>query len=131
MRQYLFGGVAEIPPATALAAEAAQAADTTLVRIKITIEGYDGNDPAVLGTVTVKNLLTDEEWANVTMTGNVIICEAQGGSPGTYACMIDGKIYGYQIGPVTEGSMLSRPYTFYTVHFMNGAEVYDVVCCEL
>ena len=102
-----------------------KAAGTAAVTIKITIEGYDGNDPAVLGTVTLKNLLTDEEWTNVAMSGNVIICEAQGCSPGTYACMIDGKIYGYQLAGITADSDMTCNYTFYTVHFMNGAEVYE------
>lgn len=119
MRQRWAWGVLARTPATA------QAADPTSVKIKITVEGYDGNDPIVLGTVTLKNLLTGEEWGNATISGNEITCETQEGTPGTYACMIDGKIYGYQLGPVTAGSEMTTSYTFYSVYFMNGAVVYE------
>ena len=114
------GGVMEISPSVV------NAAGTVDVKIKITIVGYDGNDPTVLGAVTLKNLMTDEEWTDVTMDGNVIICEALGASPGTYQCMIDGIAFGYQT-PCVADSSITMPYTFYAVHFINGTEVYETI----
>lgn len=37
--------------------------DTMLFTLNITIEGYEGNDPAVLGVITLKKMYpTIEEW---------------------------------------------------------------------
>lgn len=81
-------------PSDALALET----DTMSYTLNITIEGYEGNDPAVLGAITLKRLLpTEEEWTPVpSMTGNVITCTVEIPNTGTYQWNLGGTPFAYQ-----------------------------------
>lgn len=102
-----------------------QEADTMSFTLNITIEGYEGNDPAVLGAITLKRLYpTEEEWESIpSMTGNVITCTVVVPNTGTYQWNLGGTPYGYQT--VASGhEALSFNQTFYSVYFKNGSDTY-------
>ena len=94
--------------------------------LNITIEGYEGNDPAVLGAITLKRLLpTEEEWTPVpSMTGNVITCTVEIPNTGTYQWNLGGTPFAYQ--EALNGQGLSSSYSpkFFSVYFKNGSETY-------
>ena len=109
-------------PSDALALET----DTVPYTLNITIEGYEGNDPAVLGAITLKRLLpTEEEWTPVpSMTGNVITCTVEIPNTGTYQWNLGGMAYGRQCIVDEHSTSPSRDTIFYSVYFKNGSETY-------
>lgn len=111
-------------PSDALALEA----DTISYTLNITIEGYEGNDPAVLGAITLKRLLpTEEEWTPVpSMTGNVITCTVEIPNTGTYQWNLCGTPFAYQAALNGQGLSSSYSYSskFFSVYFKNGSETY-------
>lgn len=94
--------------------------------LNVTIEGYEGSDPAVLGAVTLKRLYpTEEEWTPVpSMEGNRITCTVEVPNTGTYQWNLGGTPFGYQRAENGEGVSSSSNRTFYSVFFQNGSDTY-------